>query len=57
MSKGYTYENIVKKYYDDLIKNDDMVVRFVKRLISDTCCQIQILIPSIDSYVLFFIHL
>ncbi len=32
MSKGYTYENIVKRYYDDLIKNDAMVVRFVKRL-------------------------
>ncbi len=41
MSKGHAYENIVKKYYDDLIKNDQflinflllvaMVVRFVKR--------------------------
>ncbi len=32
MSKGHAYENIVKKYYDDLIKNYAMVVRFVKRL-------------------------
>ncbi len=32
MSKGRAYDNIVKKYYDDLIKNYAMVVRFVKRL-------------------------
>ncbi len=37
MSKGYAYENIVKKYYDDLIKNDDMVVQFVKRLKPHLC--------------------
>ncbi len=28
---------IIKKYYDDLIKNDDMVVRFVKRLKPRLC--------------------
>ncbi len=32
MSKGHIYDDIVKKYYDDLIKNDGMAVRFVKRL-------------------------
>ncbi len=37
MSKGHAYENIVKKYYDDLIKNDAMVVRFVKRLKPRLC--------------------
>ncbi len=37
MSKGYAYENIIKKYHDDLIKNDDMVVRFVKRLKPRLC--------------------
>ncbi len=26
MSKGHVYDDIVKKYYDDLIKNDAMVV-------------------------------
>ncbi len=36
-SKGYTYENTVKKYYDDLIKNDDMVARFVKSLKPRLC--------------------
>ncbi len=25
MSKGYTYENIVKRYCDDLIKNDTRI--------------------------------
>ncbi len=37
MSKGHVYDNIVKKYYDDLIKNDAMVVRFVKRLKPRLC--------------------
>ncbi len=37
VSKGYDYENIVKMYYDDLIKNYDMVVRFVKRLKPRLC--------------------
>ncbi len=37
MSKGYVYENIVKMYYDDPIKNDTMVVRFVKRLKPRLC--------------------
>ncbi len=37
MSKGHIYDDIVKKYYDDLIKNDAMVVRFVKRLKPRLC--------------------
>lgn len=37
MSKGYNYENFIKLYHDDLMKNDKMVDHFVKKLKPRTC--------------------
>ena len=37
MSRGLNYENVLSKYSDNLVKNDYMVSRFVKKIQPCVC--------------------